>query len=90
MVAAGEPPRTAAPAADPAGGGEGGELAWADQMSFKDARQAALEEFERRYFERLLRRVDGNISEAARVAGLDRSNLRRALGRLGMREPGRD
>ena len=56
-----------------------------DILPFRRARDAALNEFERRYFTRLLRRTEGNLSEAARLAGLDRSNLRRALARLGMR-----
>jgi DNA-binding NtrC family response regulator len=56
-----------------------------DDQTFRKAREIALTEFERRYFTRLLRRTEGNLSEAARLAGLDRSNLRRALARLGMR-----
>ena len=56
-----------------------------DHEPFRKARDIALGEFERRYFTRLLRRTEGNLSEAARLAGLDRSNLRRALARLGMR-----
>jgi DNA-binding NtrC family response regulator len=58
---------------------------WSDDQPFRKARDIALGDFERRYFTRLLRRTEGNLSEAARLAGLDRSNLRRALGRLGMR-----
>jgi len=58
---------------------------WSDDQTFRRAREIALTEFERRYFTRLLRRTEGNLSEAARLAGLDRSNLRRALARLGMR-----
>jgi DNA-binding NtrC family response regulator len=61
------------------------ELSWVDDLSYKEARDMAIGTFERRYFERLLRRADGNISEAARLAGLDRSNLRRTLTRLGLR-----
>ncbi|HET9316285.1 MAG TPA: sigma-54 dependent transcriptional regulator, partial [Vicinamibacteria bacterium] len=61
------------------------ELAWVDELTYKQAREQAIGQFERHYFERLLRRTDGNLSEAARIAGLDRSNLRRTLSRLGMR-----
>jgi DNA-binding NtrC family response regulator len=55
------------------------------EQPYRKAREIALSDFERRYFTRLLRRTEGNLSEAARLAGLDRSNLRRALARLGMR-----
>ncbi|HEU5058633.1 MAG TPA: helix-turn-helix domain-containing protein, partial [Kofleriaceae bacterium] len=61
------------------------ELAWVDELTYKQARDQAVGQFERHYFERLLRRTDGNLSEAARIAGLDRSNLRRTLSRLGMK-----
>ncbi|HWM88915.1 MAG TPA: helix-turn-helix domain-containing protein, partial [Kofleriaceae bacterium] len=68
--------------------GQGGAIdggPWSEEQTFRKAREIALGEFERRYFTRLLRRTEGNLSEAARLAGLDRSNLRRALARLGMR-----
>ncbi len=61
------------------------ELAWVDELTYKQARDHAIGQFERTYFERLLRRTDGNLSEAARIAGIDRSNLRRTLSRLGMK-----
>lgn len=65
-----------------------GDLSWADAHGFADAKRMALNEFERAYLERLLERTDGNISEAARIAGIDRSNLKRVLGRLGLRGDG--
>ncbi len=43
-----------------------------------DARSA----FERRYVQEVLKRSQGNLSAAARMAGLDRSNFRRLLRRL--------
>jgi DNA-binding NtrC family response regulator len=70
-------PESAAPARD--------DLAWVDELTYKQARDQAVGQFERHYFERLLRRTDGNLSEAARIAGLDRSNLRRTLSRLGIK-----
>ena len=61
------------------------QLAWVDELTYKQARDQAVGQFERHYFDRLLKRTDGNLSEAARIAGLDRSNLRRTLSRLGMK-----
>jgi DNA-binding NtrC family response regulator len=47
-------------------------------LSFRDARERALNSFERRYVEDLLRMHGGNITRAAREANKDR----RAFGRL--------
>lgn len=55
-------------------------------MSFSDARKQAQIDFERAYMARLLECCQGNISAAARSAGLDRSNLRRILTRVGLKE----
>jgi DNA-binding NtrC family response regulator len=44
----------------------------------------AVEAFERSYIESALRQAKGNIAEAARTAGLDRSNFRRLLKRHGI------
>jgi transcriptional regulator with GAF, ATPase, and Fis domain len=41
--------------------------------------------FESSYFGAVLQRAGGNVSEAARQAGLDRSNFRRAAKRAGVR-----
>ena len=48
-------------------------------LSFNSAKKLAVQAFERRYFKQVLARTDGNISEASREAGLDRSNFRRIL-----------
>ena len=48
-------------------------------MSFRDAKDAAVGSFERRYVEHILTKNNGNVSGAARDAGLDRSNFRRIL-----------
>lgn len=69
----------------PATGPSFPDLSWTDAHGFSDAKRLALREFERAYLERLLERTKGNISEAARVAGIDRSNLKRVLARLGLR-----
>lgn len=45
----------------------------------------ARDAFERRYLEALLKTHEGNLSAAARVAGIDRANLYRMLWRHGLR-----
>jgi DNA-binding NtrC family response regulator len=57
--------------------------AYAD-LPFRDAKARALANFETAYFRAVLDRADGNVSEAARKAGLDRSNFRRAARRAGV------
>ena len=42
----------------------------AEQLSFTDARQRIVAEFERRYVEDLLSRHNGNVTHAARASGL--------------------
>jgi DNA-binding NtrC family response regulator len=54
-------------------------------LLYRDAKERALQAFEERYFRALLSRTGGNVSEAARQAGLDRSNFRRALRRAKVR-----
>lgn len=49
--------------------------------SYRDAKETVLEQFEGLFFARVLERTQGNVSEAARQTGLDRSNFRRALRR---------
>jgi DNA-binding NtrC family response regulator len=53
--------------------------------AYKDARGALLGEFEPRYLKRLLERAGGNVSEAARLAKMDRSHLNDLLRRHGLR-----
>ncbi|MBX3248862.1 MAG: sigma 54-dependent Fis family transcriptional regulator [Myxococcales bacterium] len=52
---------------------------------YKDARGAVLDAFERRYLPELLSRCEGNVSEAARVARMDRSYLFALLRKHGLR-----
>jgi DNA-binding NtrC family response regulator len=68
------------PAADP-----GDPFADVLQRSYKDARRELLERFERRYLEALLVRAGGNVSQAARLAMMDRSYLIELLRRHGVR-----
>jgi two-component system, NtrC family, response regulator HydG len=50
-------------------------------LAYREAKTSAVNDFERRYTEDLLGLCDGNISEAARRAGMDRSNFRRMVKR---------
>ena len=53
-------------------------------LPFADAKAAVIEELERRYLVELWARSDGNLSAAARQAGLDRKHLRTLLRRHGL------
>ncbi|MBA3456834.1 MAG: sigma 54-dependent Fis family transcriptional regulator [Deltaproteobacteria bacterium] len=59
-------------------------------VPFKHAKQNVISEFEKRYISRLLAQHDGNISAAARAAGIDRMSIHKMLHRLGLANPGRD
>jgi len=67
--------------------GESGEVgrAPATDVPYAQAREQAVSQFERRYVSALLKRALGNVSEAARLAGLDRSNFRRVMRRAGLK-----
>jgi two-component system response regulator HydG len=51
------------------------------ELPFARAKQAAIDDFERRYLEDVLRRAAGRVAEAARLCGLDKSNFRRLIRR---------
>ncbi len=55
------------------------EISQVSQLRYVEAKHDAIEMFERRYLGALMRRCGGNISEAARCAMVDPSNLRRLL-----------
>ena len=59
-------------------------------VPFKEAKQTVIGEFERRYISKLLAEHDGNISAAARAAGIDRMSIHKMLHRLGIGNPGRE
>jgi DNA-binding NtrC family response regulator len=52
--------------------------------NYAQNRRQLLAEFDRWYFERLLRHTNGNLSEASRRSGVDRSNLRKITRELGL------
>lgn len=53
-------------------------------MTYKDAKEMLITSFEREYFQNLLKKADGNISEAARIADMHRKNLFVKLKDLGL------
>jgi len=61
---------------------EWGELV---NLGYKEAKSQALDRFHQVYFGRLLSQADGNMSEAARKAELDRSNFRRIMKSSGVK-----
>ena len=48
-------------------------------LPFGTARDQLLESFEKRYLNDIMSMTGGNLSEASRRSGIDRSNLRRLL-----------
>ncbi|MBK9072651.1 MAG: sigma 54-dependent Fis family transcriptional regulator [Myxococcales bacterium] len=56
-------------------------------VPFKDAKHELVEVFERAYVTRLLMEHKGNLSAAARAAGIDRMSIHKLIARLGLQEP---
>ncbi|MBS2014161.1 MAG: sigma 54-dependent Fis family transcriptional regulator [Deltaproteobacteria bacterium] len=54
-------------------------------VPYHDAKDALLARFDREYCTDLLRRANGNLSQAARLAGLERKYLYKVLERAGLR-----
>jgi DNA-binding NtrC family response regulator len=63
-----------------------GDEAWErlEGLDFKTARAELLDELEKGYLERVMRRSEGNISEAARMSRIHRTYLLEMLKRAGM------
>ena len=57
-------------------------------LPLHEARDRLVEDFERRYLEALLERTSGNVSAAAREAGVDRRYMQRLLAKHGLRGEG--
>jgi DNA-binding NtrC family response regulator len=54
-------------------------IAFSADLPFHDAKNDAITVFEKEYLRDLLRRHGGNISQAARTAGIDRKTIHRML-----------
>ena len=76
---AGETPPSGS--ASPSGGESRDTL---DSANFRDAKQRAVEDFERRFIEQALARSGGNISRAAEEMGMYRQHLQTKLAELGI------
>ncbi|MBI2893058.1 MAG: sigma 54-dependent Fis family transcriptional regulator [Deltaproteobacteria bacterium] len=92
-VAMGESPVPAyvvgPPVSAAAGTPASGQVAWPDGLeglSYRDARDRVLRQFEERYLRALVSRHRWNVSRAAREAKMDRSHLRDLLRRHGLAE----
>ncbi len=53
-------------------------------QSYHEAREKVIAQFERRYIEELVAAAEGNMSKAARIAGVDRTTLYRLMERHGL------
>lgn len=58
------------------------ETALEENLPFKDAKNRLIEQFEKEYWSRLLERTDGNVSKAARIAGVHRKSVEYILKKL--------
>jgi DNA-binding NtrC family response regulator len=69
------------------------DVASLSHLPLAEAKNLAVGAFERRYLANVLRRAQGNVTRAARAAGVDRSNFRKLLREYGVAarvEPGDD
>ena len=73
-------PTAAAPADSP--------VAFKADKPFHEAKDALVARFEREYLADLVQRANGNLSQAARIAGLERKFLYKLLERAGLRQKG--
>jgi len=55
-----------------------------ESVAYEEAKRQAIERFQRRFVEDLMAKSEGNVSAAARKAGMTRAALHRILKRLGM------
>jgi len=76
------PPEVRSPSERPGGGDR--DATALNHLRFAEAKALSVRAFERRYLAAVIERANGNISQAALHAGMDRSNFRRLLKEHGM------
>jgi transcriptional regulator with GAF, ATPase, and Fis domain len=67
---------------EPPASSSGNMVHYDEDLPFKEAKSNLVEEFEKRYWTRLLRRTDGNVSKAARLAGVHRKSVEYILKKI--------
>jgi DNA-binding NtrC family response regulator len=78
-------PPSHAPTCPVARAGESAEAVRADALClFNDAREKAMQSFEREYLERLMHAAAGNVTHAARLAGKERRSIGKLLKKHGL------
>jgi DNA-binding NtrC family response regulator len=75
----------AAPGASPAATGPAGELPPGTNLTLKDAKEQWMQVLEVSYLRDLLARHDGNVSSAAKAAGIDRKTFHRLINKYDLR-----
>ena len=75
----------AAPAASPTATGPSGELPSGSNLTLKDAKDQWMQVLEVSYLRDLLARHDGNVSSAAKAAGIDRKTFHRLINKYDLR-----
>ncbi len=58
------------------------------ELAYAEAKNRAIDAFDCAYLERVMKRAGNNVSEAARQAGMDRSNFRRLLKKARSKDDG--
>lgn len=53
-------------------------------VSYKDAKKEAMDEFSQYYLTQMFEKTQGNISETARISGLERASIQKIIKRLGI------
>jgi len=77
--------RPAAPGVNPAATGRSGELPPGTDLTLKEAKDQWLQVLEVSYLSDLLARHDGNVSSAAKAAGIDRKTFHRLINKYNLR-----
>jgi transcriptional regulator of acetoin/glycerol metabolism len=67
---------------DASANGAGGRVAPDEPVPYKTAKKQALDVFSRTYLTRLFEHTHGNISETARISGLERASIQKIIKRL--------